>query len=625
MAGFLLVGSPAIATTWTMSTTSGQTLTLDVIRTRTGYKATLHEASEIWLPMWNARHCPGEGRLPAGTTMLQLTRQTDGTFDVWLLNGRLYQIGPNGLGTAPAQQCIIETLSYRGQLVDRATVAADDRDHQLARYDNTHDTFLVLQPTSPPCPVPEERKHTCGGQFPFKPIIDAPLVDSDNDGLMDEWEINGLRKNGQTLDLKGMGADPDHKDLFVQIDSAPGTELSPAVLDAIAADLERIPVVNPDGRPGITLHADAGPNSKIDRSSGRAWGSASRAHPALSVTDHFSSFRSGPCPAQNDLDPAPFDDLRARNVEQIRTGIFRYVLLVKYLGPTTDCSSGNAFDIPSNGFVMADWVNNHVLSDSAREGTFLHELGHSIGLMHGGNEDDNNKPNYQSVMNYLYQMTGIPRATAGLGDYTYSSADPSSTNEIDERHIDESHGFPAVVPSGKILYDCRGRTKGIRVGRRVDMNCDGRVTTRPEPVDLTSDNHAGAKVLSTHNDARAIRLVVPTTNASGSGAGAHPQPEPKISEALDDLGSALGDTQRPTVRLRLRTQSAGRVVVVTAHDDIGLGAAVVTSGSTNRVVMLAAPGAMVRDATVTVDVDATGTVSVDVTDLAGKSATATAH
>jgi hypothetical protein len=40
----------------------------------------------------------------------------------------------------------------------------------------------------------------------------------------------------------------------------------------------------------------------------------------------------------------------------------------------------------------------------------MHELGHNLGLRHGGDEDSgddlegwkNNKPNYRSVMNYLY-------------------------------------------------------------------------------------------------------------------------------------------------------------------------------------------------------------------------------
>ena len=57
-------------------------------------------------------------------------------------------------------------------------------------------------------------------------------------------------------------------------------------------------------------------------------------------------------------------------------------------------------------------------------GTFMHELGHNLGLHHGGGfgpepcnppsceDGPNYKPNYLSVMNYEYQFAGIPFATA---------------------------------------------------------------------------------------------------------------------------------------------------------------------------------------------------------------------
>lgn len=45
-------------------------------------------------------------------------------------------------------------------------------------------------------------------------------------------------------------------------------------------------------------------------------------------------------------------------------------------------------------------------------GTFMHELGHNLGLRHGGGDDLNNKPNYFSVMNYAYEY-GIPQTSPG--------------------------------------------------------------------------------------------------------------------------------------------------------------------------------------------------------------------
>lgn len=40
-------------------------------------------------------------------------------------------------------------------------------------------------------------------------------------------------------------------------------------------------------------------------------------------------------------------------------------------------------------------------------GTFMHELGHTMGLRHGGGDDVNFKPNLLSIMNYAFQMRGI--------------------------------------------------------------------------------------------------------------------------------------------------------------------------------------------------------------------------
>ena len=57
--------------------------------------------------------------------------------------------------------------------------------------------------------------------------------------------------------------------------------------------------------------------------------------------------------------------------------------------------------------------------------TFMHELGHNLGLVHGGDEVCiNQKPNYVSVMNYTYQLNGIPLATApGTAEFAVCSTD----------------------------------------------------------------------------------------------------------------------------------------------------------------------------------------------------------
>jgi hypothetical protein len=89
--------------------------------------------------------------------------------------------------------------------------------------------------------------------------------------------------------------------------------------------------------------------------------------------------------------------------------------------PALTCSSGIAPFLGTNLIVSVGtscaWAGNQ----AQQRGTSMHELGHNLNLTHNGNDDPSNNFSavHASVMNYNYQMPGVPGRTAPL-QHTYS-------------------------------------------------------------------------------------------------------------------------------------------------------------------------------------------------------------
>jgi hypothetical protein len=101
--------------------------------------------------------------------------------------------------------------------------------------------------------------------------------DLDGDGLSDEMELHGYVLNGQFVDLKRMGANPLHKDIFIHADWLLGRKPDPRAIQMVVDAFAKAPKLNPDGKNGITLHIDLGPDSKMTPK--KTWGKdLSKAH-----------------------------------------------------------------------------------------------------------------------------------------------------------------------------------------------------------------------------------------------------------------------------------------------------------------------------------------------------------
>ena len=314
-----------------------------------------------------------------------------------------------GCGTASAPA---EALAFGGSVVVFTDLSG-------------HASFTLSFPASPTEALTATATDTLSGDTSeISPCLAGDL-DSDGDGLSDDWETHGIDVDGDRvvdLDLPALGADPRHKDVFVEIDYmdcavAGGDCASPAdhthrpkdaAIAAVAQAFANAPLSNPDGAPGIRLHVDV----------------------SNAIAHHDRMVIPGACFALSPGD-ASFDAVKADpasfGLPNPRRFAYHYVLFTHH---TRGFFSGCA-ELPGNDVQVSlgDWhhdcgpardqpcgdIDGDGLDDTqgtAQEqaGTLMHELGHNLELRHGGGDGGNYKPNYQSVMSYFFQLEGIPPA-----------------------------------------------------------------------------------------------------------------------------------------------------------------------------------------------------------------------
>jgi hypothetical protein len=253
-------------------------------------------------------------------------------------------------------------------------------------------------------------------------------ADTDGDGLFDLWEEEGYdadRDGTVDVDLPAMGADPQRRDLFVHVDWMQRTALIPCVrffcptildsshapstraLRAVIEAFSEAPTENPDGSTGISLHIDAGPLTPDE--SGIA-GGLRLGGPLPVHVDQLATPVAGS--ETGAVDISPFTEIRSEHLPPGRSPIFTYALYGHDVAGFTGLATGR----PSDGFMLADSARSSVPHESL---AFMHELGHTLGLGHGGGDDVNGKPNYLSIMNYAFE-NGDGLATEGGPVLDYS-------------------------------------------------------------------------------------------------------------------------------------------------------------------------------------------------------------
>jgi len=243
------------------------------------------------------------------------------------------------------------------------------------------------------------------------------LQDTDGDGLLDGWEVLGVRDT----DYRGLGAKGTVPDVFVQIDwmmapthdHHPRPESIQTIMDSFAST-------------GINLHVDDGREEE-----------GGEGHLLPDPWTHLIYLSLS----------GTFSQIRAANFADKRVGIYHYDIFA-HQQSAGNCSSGVSQIRGSSFLVTLGCAGGQIGSITEQAGTFMHELGHNLGLRHGGFQDLNYKPNYRSVMNYLFQFPGTcghVRYTTGVvytpcfptREYFYSFG---GGVDLDETCLDETVG-----------------------------------------------------------------------------------------------------------------------------------------------------------------------------------------
>ena len=383
-------------------------------------------------------------------------------------------------------------------------------------------------------------------------------VDTDGDGLLDDWETDGLTVDGEFVDLPAMGADPQHKDIFVEIDfmgnggapmhnHAPDPDAIQEIVDAF----DNAPVSNPDGLSGVHLHVDFGPGSPLTWGSAATWGALSEGnglgHAAnISTCDDSGFSWDG------------FDTLKNSNFEDSREAIFHYNIWGHSMCSSKSGTSGSSrngssatFGEGASDFIVSlgEWPEPPALNatEDQQAGTFMHELGHNLGLRHGGPDHDLWKPNYLSVMNYSFQTRGL-MINSTEGHFDYSRYDLPNLVEF---KLNEAKGIgipTAIKNTIGTRYFCGQDNMQIDWdARTVDWNCDGDATDNGVSRNINEgvwwSNDPTVDTLTTHNDW--INLVFSGGAIGAPGADIQLPKESVViditKEQDDDIPSASND------------------------------------------------------------------------------------
>lgn len=263
-------------------------------------------------------------------------------------------------------------------------------------------------------------------------------LDDDGDGLFNTWEEDGVDfeiDGVPELDLPGEGADSQYKDLFVELDVQNTAIIGFDSIDPIIDAFLTAPVENPNGIDGIKLHMDLDELGLPDRV-------------------YEENLQTGYCDVDTQILEqrqdffGTFDErgaLLADDILKAKSLVYRYgVIGGSYIEIDESGVLTNVLgfaELSGDDFIVTVPPSSAVPVEVGL--TIMHELGHNLGLRHGGCDDTNYKPNYFSVMNYMHSglLPSFPDVWNEGVRYDYSRRELPT---LDETFISEPDGIGEV-------------------------------------------------------------------------------------------------------------------------------------------------------------------------------------
>lgn len=326
---------------------------------------------------------------------------------------------------------------------------------------------------------------TGSGFLTYTAEVCAGNDDDDNDGICDSWIVTKGNAKGITFDIGGtthhqgcrpllvdtadayldtgngfVGVDVcpvnERKQMFYEIDYMTGHKPLQEAIENVITTFQNAPVANDDGSTGIdlfvTVDEDYGthiieiPFSGDDENPG------------------YDQFKESFFGTAIERDRADADGFLA--------GKFQYTRSMAFLHTLSDSPTASGYsEIGANDAAItmgafAGSVGNVPL----QSGTVLHEIGHNINLDHGGDDNTNCKPNYLSVMNYLFQFEDLVE-TRPLDFSNDILAD------LDENNLNENLGIELATQNSITLETLVGGVGQVPIltltGIAVDFDRDG--------------------------------------------------------------------------------------------------------------------------------------------------------